>query len=68
MDEEIKEWLIHFHKDIVHEVHIIAEDIIGQFEIVAEGMADLSEKLDSRTEELKINLDNFQAILEGKYN
>jgi ABC-type transporter Mla subunit MlaD len=68
MDEETKEWLARFQKDIVHQFHIVAEDVMDRVKIVAEGVACLTEKLDRRTDELNNKIDNVQATLEGKYN
>ena len=71
MDEEIKEWLAHFQKDIVqdivHQFHIIAEEGMDRVKILAEGLADLTEKVDRKTDELNNKIDNVQATLERKY-
>jgi hypothetical protein len=40
-----------FREDIVHQFHIISEDVISKVQLVAEGVANLNEKLDRHIDE-----------------
>jgi predicted nucleic acid-binding Zn-ribbon protein len=64
-----KEDLKKFKEEIVHQFHVISEDVISQVKQVAEGVANVNEKLDRTREELKAEIDNktqpiAQAMLE----
>ena len=64
-----KEDLKKFKEEIVHQFHVISEDVISQVKQVAEGVANVDEKLDRRFDELKAEIDNktqpiAQAVLE----
>jgi len=64
-----KEDLKKFKEEIVHQFHIISEDVISQVKQVAEGVANVDEKLDRRFNELKTEIDNktqpiAQAVFE----
>ncbi len=64
-----KEDLKKFKEEIVHEFHIISEDVISQVKQVAEGVANVNEKLDRKFNELRVEIDNktqpiAQAVLE----
>ncbi len=48
-----KEDLKKFREEIVHQFHIISADVISQVKQVAEGVANVDEKLDRRFNELK---------------
>jgi DNA repair exonuclease SbcCD ATPase subunit len=48
-----KEDLENFKEEIVHQFHIISEDVISQVKQVAEGVANVNEKLDRKSQELK---------------
>jgi uncharacterized protein involved in exopolysaccharide biosynthesis len=47
-----------FKEEIVHQFHIISEDVISQVKQVAEGVANVNEKLDRTRQELKAEIDN----------
>ena len=58
-----------FREEIVHQFHVISEDVISQVKQVAEGVANVDEKLDRRFNELKAEIDNkthpiAQAVVE----
>ncbi len=53
-----KEDLKKFREEIVHQFHVISEDVISQVKQVAEGVANVNEKLDRTREELKAEIDN----------
>jgi uncharacterized protein YceH (UPF0502 family) len=64
-----KEDLKKFKEEIVHQFHIISEGVISQVKQVAEGVANVDEKLDRRFNELKTEIDNktqpiVKAVLE----
>lgn len=45
-----------FREEIVHQFHVISEDVISQVKQVAEGVANVDEKLDRRFNELKAEI------------
>jgi len=47
-----KEDLKKFRDEVVHQFHVISEDVISQVKQVAEGVANVDEKLDRRFNEL----------------
>jgi len=51
-----KEDLKKFKEEIVHQFHIISEDVISQVKQVAEGVANIDEKLERRFNELKTQI------------
>jgi hypothetical protein len=51
-----KEDLKKFKEEIVHQFHVISEDVISQVKQVAEGVANVDEKLDRRFNELKAEI------------
>jgi len=51
-----KEDLKKFRDEIVHQFHVISEDVISQVKQVAEGVANVDEKLDRRFNELKTEI------------
>jgi phage-related minor tail protein len=64
-----KEDLKNFKEEIVIQFHVISEGVIDQAKQVAEGVANVNEKLDRRFNELKAEIDNktqpiAQAVLE----
>jgi uncharacterized small protein (DUF1192 family) len=68
-----KEDLKNFKTEIVHQFHVISEDVITQVKQVAEGVANVNEKIDRTRQELKEEIDNktqpiAQAVtvLDGK--
>ena len=61
--------LKNFKEEILHEFHVISEGVIDQVKQVAEGVANVNEKLDRRFNELKAEIDDktqpiAQAVLE----
>jgi uncharacterized protein YceH (UPF0502 family) len=53
-----------FQEEIVHQFHVISEDVISQVKQVAEGVANVNEKLDRRFNELKTEIqETRQEIL-----
>ena len=60
-----KENLKKFKEEIVHQFHLISEDVISQVKQVAEGVANVDEKLDRRFNELKAEIqETRQEVLE----
>jgi uncharacterized protein YoxC len=53
-----KEDLKNFKTEIVHQFHVISEDVITQVKQVAEGVANVNEKIDRTRQELKEEIDN----------
>ena len=51
-----KEDLKKLRDEIVHQFHVISEDVISQVKQVAEGVANVDEKLDRRFNELKTEI------------
>ncbi len=51
-----KEDLKKFRDEIVHQFHVISEDVISQVKQVAEGVANVDEKLDRRFNELRTEI------------
>jgi predicted nucleic acid-binding Zn-ribbon protein len=63
-----KEDLKNFKEEIVHQFHVVSEGIIDQVKLVAEGVANVNEKLERTRKELKEEIDNktqpiAQAVL-----
>ena len=53
-----------FQEEIVHQFHVISEDVISQVKQVAEGVANVDEKLDRKFSELKTEMqETRQEIL-----
>jgi chromosome segregation ATPase len=67
MDEQFKKVdsrFTEFREDIVHQFHVISEDVISKVQLVAEGVATLNEKFDRRIDELeKKNEEQHKDIL-----
>ncbi len=51
-----KEDLRTFKEEIVHQFHVISEDVISQVKLVAEGVANVNEELDRTRQELKTEI------------
>jgi vacuolar-type H+-ATPase subunit D/Vma8 len=51
-----KEDLKIFKEEIVHRFHVISEDVISQVKQVAEGVANVDEKLDRTRQELRTEI------------
>ena len=53
-----------FQEEIVHQFHVISEDVISQVKQVEEGVANVDEKLDRKFSELKTEMqETKQEIL-----
>ncbi|MCX8118169.1 MAG: hypothetical protein N3G78_09580 [Desulfobacterota bacterium] len=53
-----KEELKRFKEEIIHQFHIVTENVMNQVKQVAEGMANLDEKFSRKFNELKIEIEN----------
>ena len=51
-----KEDLQNFKEEMLHQFHVISEGVIDQVKQVAEGVANVNEKLDRRFNELKADI------------
>jgi len=51
-----KEDLKKFRDEVVHQFHVISEDVISQVKQVVEGVANVDEKLDRRFNELRTEI------------
>jgi predicted DNA-binding protein YlxM (UPF0122 family) len=51
-----KQDLKSFEEEIVHQFHVVSEGVIDQVKQVAEGVANVNEKLDRRFNELKAEI------------
>jgi len=63
-----KEDLKGFKEEIIHQFHVVSEGVIDQVKLVAEGVANVNEKLERTRKELKEEIDNktqpiAQAVL-----
>ena len=68
-----KEDLRTFKEEVVHQFHVISQDVISHVKLVAEGVGNVNEKMDRTRQELKEEIDNktqpiAQAVtsLDGK--
>ena len=53
-------------EEIIHQFHVISEGVISQVKLVAEGVANVNEKLDRRSNELKAQIqETRQEVLAG---
>jgi len=61
MSEDLKEYFDskfgNFREEIVHQFHVISEDVISKVQQVAEGVANLNEKFDRRIDRLDQKID-----------
>ena len=56
-----------FKEEIVHQFHVISEGVIDQVKQVAEGVANVNEKLDRRFNELKAKIqETRQEVICGQ--
>ncbi len=56
-----------FREDIIHRFHVISEDVISKVQLVAEGVANLNEKLDRHTDENKGEHKDILAAIKFSY-
>jgi light-regulated signal transduction histidine kinase (bacteriophytochrome) len=58
-----KEDLKSFKEEIMHQMHVISENVIDQVKLVAEGVSNVNEKLERFREEIKMDVDNRVGTL-----
>ena len=67
MSEDLKEYFDkkfgNFREEIVHQFHVISEDVISKVQQVAEGVANLNEKFDRRIDRLDQKIDEHHKDL-----
>jgi uncharacterized small protein (DUF1192 family) len=56
-----------FREDIIHRFHVISEDVISKVQLVAEGVANLNEKLDRHIDENKREHKDILAAIKFSY-
>jgi predicted RNase H-like nuclease (RuvC/YqgF family) len=56
-----------FREDIIHRFHVISEDVISKVQLVAEGVANLNEKLDRHIDENKREHKEILAAIKFSY-
>lgn len=56
-----------FREDIIHRFHVISEDLISKVQLVAEGVANLNEKLDRHADENKREHNDILAAIKFSY-
>ena len=47
-----------FKEEVIHQMHVISENVIDQVKLVAEGVSNVNEKLERYREEARMELDN----------
>jgi archaellum component FlaC len=65
--EKIESQLVEFREDIIHRFHVISEDVISKVQLVAEGVANLNEKLDRHIEENERGHKDILAAIKFSY-
>ena len=55
---KVKEDLKSFKEEIIHEMHVISENVIDQVKLVAEGVSNVNEKLERFRGEIKADVEN----------
>jgi chromosome segregation ATPase len=58
---------IEFREDIIHQFHVISEDVISKVQLVAEGVANLNEKLDRHIDENQREHKDILAAIKFSY-
>ena len=61
--EQIDGRFTEFREDIVHQFHMISEDVISKVQLVAEGVANLNEKLDRHIDENRREHNEIMAAI-----
>ena len=62
--KEIDSRFIEFREDIIHQSHVISEDLIDRIKQVAEGVVNLNEKFERRFDDLNKKIDqNHRDVL-----
>ena len=52
-----KEELKSFKEEVIHQMHVISENVIDQVKLVAEGVSNVNEKVERFREEIRVDLD-----------
>lgn len=65
--EQVNYRFIGFKEDVVHQFHIISEDLISKVQLVAEGVATLNEKLDRHIDENRREHQEIMAAIKFSY-
>jgi uncharacterized small protein (DUF1192 family) len=65
--EHIDSRFIGFKEDLVHQFHIISQDLISKVQLVAEGVATLNEKLDRHIDENRREHKEIVAAIKFSY-
>ena len=64
---QIDSRFIEFREDIIHQFHVISEDVISKVQLVAEGVANLNEKLDRHIDENQREHKDILAAIKFSY-
>jgi archaellum component FlaC len=64
---QIDSTFIEFREDIIHQFHVISEDVISKVQLVAEGVANLNEKLDRHIDENQREHKDILAAIKFSY-
>jgi archaellum component FlaC len=65
--EKIESQFVEFKEDIIHQFHVISEDVISKVQLVAGGVANLNEKLDRHIEENEREHKDILAAIKFSY-
>jgi hypothetical protein len=52
-----------FKEEVIHQMHVISENVIDQVKLVAEGVSNVNEKLERFRKEIKMGVDNRVGTL-----
>jgi hypothetical protein len=52
-----------FKEEVIHQMHVISENVIDQVKLVAEGVSNVDEKLERFRKEIKMDVDNRVGTL-----
>ena len=64
---QIDSRFVEFREDIIHQFHVISEDVISKVQLVAEGVANLNEKLDRHIDENQREHKDILAAIKFSY-
>ncbi|MGA2465966.1 MAG: hypothetical protein ABSH06_16640 [Thermodesulfobacteriota bacterium] len=64
---QIDSTFIEFREDIIHQFHVISEDVISKVQLVVEGVANLNEKLDRHIDENQREHKDILAAIKFSY-
>ena len=65
--EKVDSRFTEFKEDIIHQFHIISEDMISKVQLVAEGVVNLNEKLDRHIDENRREHQDILAAIKFSY-